>query len=127
MNREISLQLQKDFPQLYKNLYGDPRQTCMAWGFAHGEGWYNIIREASEKITEVINKMPEEKQALFYADQVKEKFGTLRFYMSSYNEEIEKIIDEAERKSAITCDECGRPGTLGGKGWLATRCEEHKK
>lgn len=59
------------------------------------------------------------------ASQVKEKFGTLRFYMSSSNDKIEKLIDEAERKSAITCEECGEPGVLRGGGWLKTLCDKH--
>lgn len=56
------------------------------------------------------------------ASQVKEKFGTLRFYMTSSSDEMEAIIREAERKSAVTCEECGKKGKLRGRGWLYTAC-----
>jgi hypothetical protein len=56
------------------------------------------------------------------ASQVKEKFGTLRFYLTQGTEEMYAITDEAERKSAKTCEECGKPGKLRGHGWVYTRC-----
>lgn len=56
--------------------------------------------------------------------QVKEKFGTLRFYMTHQTEEMDAIITEAERKSSVTCEECGKPGKVIGGGWLYCRCRE---
>lgn len=56
------------------------------------------------------------------ASQVKEKFGTLRFYMTSQTPEMDTIIAEAERKSAITCEVCGKKGRVRGRGWLYTAC-----
>lgn len=50
------------------------------------------------------------------ASQVKEKFGTLRFYMTSQTPEMDKIIEKACRKSAKTCEECGKPGKVVGRG-----------
>lgn len=44
------------------------------------------------------------------ASQVKEKFGTLRFYMDYATDEMYKLIEEAEAKSAITCELCGAFG-----------------
>lgn len=56
------------------------------------------------------------------ASQVKEKFGTLRFYMTGQTPEMDTIINEAERKSAVTCEACGKKGKIRGHGWLSTRC-----
>jgi hypothetical protein len=56
------------------------------------------------------------------ASQIKEKYGTLRFYMTHGTEEMYKIVDNAERKSLKTCEECGKPGKLRGRGWYYTRC-----
>jgi hypothetical protein len=56
------------------------------------------------------------------ASQIKEKYGTLRFYMTSATNEMYAITDEAERRSAKTCEKCGQPGKLRGQGWLYTRC-----
>jgi hypothetical protein len=58
------------------------------------------------------------------AVQVKEKFGGLRFYMTYYVEEIEKLIDEAESKSYQTCERCGAPGKSREGGWILTLCDE---
>jgi hypothetical protein len=56
------------------------------------------------------------------ASQVKEKYGTLRFYMTSGTDEMYAITDKAERQSSVTCEFCGKPGKLRGRGWLYTRC-----
>lgn len=61
-------------------------------------------------------------QTGFAVSQVKEKFGTLRFY-SPGNEMITRCIRLAERMSAITCELCGGEGQLGqASGWYSTRC-----
>lgn len=57
------------------------------------------------------------------ASQVKEKFGTLRFYMTCETDEMDKLIQEAEHLSAVTCEECGEPGELRGTSWLTTLCD----
>lgn len=56
------------------------------------------------------------------ASQIKEKFGTLRFYMTHQTNEMARITDWAEKQSKRTCEECGKPGKLRGRGWLYTRC-----
>lgn len=58
------------------------------------------------------------------ATQVKEKFGTLRFYVyvDGGDEEVFRLIDAAEQESATICELCGAPGTLVMKGWGSTRC-----
>ena len=56
--------------------------------------------------------------------QIKEKFGTLRFYVGGASDEIHDAIDEAERLSEITCERCGEPGTLRRNSWLATLCDK---
>jgi hypothetical protein len=59
------------------------------------------------------------------AGQVKEKFGALRFYYSGGDEAIENYVSMAEAMSYITCDTCGSPGKLGGKGWISVKCKKH--
>jgi hypothetical protein len=60
------------------------------------------------------------------ATQVKEKYGTLRFYFDGGDDYIDGIIAMAESMSARTCEVCGAPGTSNGGGWIRTLCEEHK-
>jgi hypothetical protein len=56
-------------------------------------------------------------------DQVKEKFGTLRFYYSGGDEYINGLVSMAESMSGCTCEECGNPGERKGGGWVRTMCE----
>jgi hypothetical protein len=58
----------------------------------------------------------------FAVTQVKEKFGTLRFY-SDGNDRIWRLVRFADALSAVTCELCGEPGKLGQRyGWYSTRC-----
>jgi hypothetical protein len=61
------------------------------------------------------------------AVQVKEKFGTLRFYMTYRTKEMRGLISEAYSKSEVTCEECGAPGKLRNRGWWKTRCDDCEK
>jgi len=58
--------------------------------------------------------------------QVKEKFGTLRFYYDGGDEYISGLVRMAESMSGVTCEECGAPGTTNGGGWVRTLCEKHE-
>ena len=55
---------------------------------------------------------------------VKEKLGTLRFYVSHHSDAIDERIAEAQKESSRTCEVCGQPGkqrkTGGGFGPCAT-------
>ena len=55
-------------------------------------------------------------------DQVKEKFGTLRFYYSGGNDIIDGMVRMAESMSGVTCEECGNVGERRGGGWVHTYC-----
>ena len=55
-------------------------------------------------------------------DQVKEKFGTLRFYYSGGDDEITGMVRMAESMSGVTCEECGNVGERRGGGWVHTYC-----
>lgn len=58
------------------------------------------------------------------ATQVKEKFGSMRYYLSA-TDQMYELAREAEAKSATICEECGKPGSLRGIGWYNTLCDEH--
>jgi hypothetical protein len=58
------------------------------------------------------------------ASQVKEKFGTLRFYLDNGTQEMYKLVREAERESAETCEDCGQRGEWRQGGWVRTLCDD---
>lgn len=124
MKNELEQELYKIAPDLYANRDGSPRETLMCFGFECGDGWFNLLKEASEKIQAHLNTMNARDRAPFRAAQVKEKYGTLRFYTDSTDDVIENIIREAESKSETTCEYCGQPGTTRGGGWVKTQCEK---
>jgi hypothetical protein len=55
-------------------------------------------------------------------DQVKEKFGTLRFYYSGGDDVIDGMVRMAEAMSGVTCEGCGNVGERRGGGWVHTYC-----
>ena len=64
-------------------------------------------------------------------DQVKEKFGTLRFYYTGGDDIIDGMVRMAEAMSGVTCEACGNTaetnwpkGKNGGiGGWVRTICK----
>lgn len=59
------------------------------------EEWLPIIEELSHNISLELSINHNED---FAVDQIKEKFGGLRFYVSASNEKIDQFIVEAEKK-----------------------------
>lgn len=68
-------------------------------------------REVPEKICQVV------------AVQIKEKFGTLRFYYNGGDEYIHGLAAMAEAMSARTCEGCGSSATQTQGGWIKTMCQ----
>jgi hypothetical protein len=61
-------------------------------------------------------------------DQVKEKFGVLRFYFSNGDDDAAGMVQFAEWLSGVTCEACGNTDTdtIGSttKGWIKTCCKK---
>ena len=55
-------------------------------------------------------------------DQVKEKFGTLRFYYTGGDDYISGMVSLAESLTGVTCESCGNVGERRGGGWVHTYC-----
>jgi hypothetical protein len=213
MDKELDEKLVKNHPLLYSDRQGDVRSTCMVWGFACGNGWFDLIWDLSQKLEPLIKEFKKENpdldcetcgcprdehygcktyrpgtcmavklkwipgplkgrtvyasdpkwkcklnrlynkavnvinsiikwprklfpwnyQACYCTEyrhphpraaQVKEKFGTLRFYMTHATEEMFELIEAAEAESEHTCESCGEPGEIGGQGWVSCLCEK---
>jgi len=155
VNKKLDKLLCERYPKIFRDRYASPMTTCMCWGFP-GDGWFFIIDTLCRRIQSRIDHSVEtagwhmELHAKYvrengkaYAQewspytgyepipqvvalQVKEKFGTLRFYYSGGDEVIGGYVAMAEAMSAYTCESCGRAdGTVGRTiGWISTCCED---
>lgn len=124
MKQELDEALVRDFPNLYADRHSD--KSCMFYGFACGDGWEPLLRKLSAEVEAIIVAMPEKQRKKFKVQQVKEKFGTLRFYMGIGHDAINAAIDRAEQESAVTCESCGAPGIRRSGGWIQVLCDEHE-
>jgi hypothetical protein len=90
--------------------------------FECGDGWYPMLVELSDKIKAILDL---KKHHTFNVVQVKEKFGTLRFYADGCTEAINDLIDEYEKKSKAICELCGEKSSLITVGhWIYNRCPD---
>ena len=61
-----------------------------------------------------------------HVDQIKEKFGGLRFYYQFGDDTISGMVNMAESWAARTCEQCGNIGERRSGGWVRTLCDEHE-
>lgn len=61
------------------------------------------------------------------AQQIKEKFGGLRFYYDGGDDEVSGMVRMAEAWAGYSCEECGAPGERRSGGWIRTLCDEHEE
>ncbi len=101
----------------------------MAWGFECDDGWIDIIDQLCSKIQQRIDwksrcLSDDDIETLqVVATQVKEKFGTLRFYYFGGDDVISGLVSMAETISGITCEACGNSGRTRTNGWHRTLCD----
>lgn len=135
MRQELQEYLYKKFPEIYpKNC--DHTSPFDLFGFECDDGWFRLILWLSRYIqqyttqqNEMASKYPETYQAVnqLVAVQVKEKFGTLRFYIKGGNDHLSKIVEYTEFLSGYFCEKTGQIDNVGynRKGWIKTHNVEH--
>ncbi len=136
MREELDKQLVEKYPRIFKNRYGDMRETLMCWGFECGDGWYQVLDSLCGNIQHYIDWKNRSAQAGYkdfepveqvVAVQVKEKFGGLRFYYDGGDDHISGMVRMAESWASVTCEECGAPGKHRSGGWIRTLCDTHEE
>jgi hypothetical protein len=92
-------------------------QELFEFGFDCGKGWRDLILWA---LARMVAADPD-----LRVHQIKEKFGELRINVQTQagNEEVWRVIDEAQALSRHTCEICGQPGVWF-DGRAITRCED---
>lgn len=131
MTEKLQNKLYKKFNKIFTQ-----KENSLRCGIECDDGWYELIYNLCEKIQAYINKV-ECPQVI--AIQIKEKFGSLRFYIvfdiDPLNEDaavddihwsaIYDMINAASMESLKTCEVTGGHGTLSKRGnWLKTLSKE---
>ncbi len=133
MKPELDAKLCEAFPDLYQDRNADMSVTCMCWGFP-GDGWYELIYNLSSQIHTVLLDLPEELQKEVRVDQVKQKFGPMRFYIGGLlnvpedkKDLIRALIHSAQEASKTICEDCGAAGKVVNEyGFLHVACPNHE-
>ena len=135
MRDELDSSLVAKYPKMFQNRYKSMQETAMCWGFECGDGWYNILNSLCANIQSHIDWKQEQKEKYnrgdgcpqVVVDQVKEKFGGLRFYYHGGDDTVDGMVRMAESWAACTCETCGESGTIRGGGWIRTLCDKHEE
>lgn len=123
MREELDQLLCQRYPLIFAERNLDMKETCMYWGFSCGDGWFDLIDALCERLQLWTdnNGAPQ-----VVAQQVKQKFGGLCFYIGEASEQQHGMIRMAESMSLKLCEQCGCPGELySRRGWRATYCSKH--
>ena len=110
-------------------------QRAMQWGFGCGDGWLDLIDklcwviqhhvDLNNATGEFSKFTPKEPVPQPVVEQIKEKFGGLRFYMRNADGYSTGASAMAEAISFRTCEECGASGYPLREGRIRTLCGKH--
>lgn len=121
-NRSIALRYNR---ALQRALDGNTKELFRFYSGLSGK----ITEYTSNSVTLAMSKrefrVVEKATPQVVAVQVKEKFGTLRFYVDGGDDCTRGMIRIAEAMSGVMCEECGAPGRSTTSGWIQTLCEKH--
>lgn len=117
MSPDLGDKLKACFPQMFEGLR--PRDPIAMFWIECDNGWFDLLRDCIEKI----KKISEKSGVVPTVSQIKEKYGTLRFYIYSATDEMRDVIDQVERASAKICEQCGSNGSRRDDGWIYTMCD----
>ena len=138
MTEDLNNKLTTKYPKLFTGFQRPDGKGYYPFWFECGDGWYTLLDELAGDIQNYVDnkndcytykvekgEVKEEDRPDYQvcAVQVKQKFGGLRFYINGGGEYIDGMIRFAESMSMKTCEHCGNPGRICGKGWIYTFCQ----
>jgi len=104
---------------IYSKLYQAKSRLAGATEYPRDDGGA-YLQETTAAVEAELEALPE-------IVQIKEKYGTLRFYVHNGSDRVYDLIDFAETMSETTCEVCGKPGEADhGSGWVKTHCIDHR-
>ena len=133
MNEALAQDLYLKYPKILKS------ESGIGIYLEVGDGWYDIIDILCSQIQHHIDwkngegqytkckdsRKEGESVSQLVAEQVKEKFGGLRFYAFGGDEKTAGMIELAEALTSRVCEVCGSIGKKTRGGWIRTLCRRH--
>ena len=106
------------YPAMFSQPYGD---------FAVGKGWWPILESLCANIQSHIDWKARQGQFIpqVVVEQIKEKFGGLRFYYNGGDATVAGMVRMTEEWANLSCEECGDRATKKTTGWIKNLCETH--
>ena len=104
-----NLHVPEDAGEYEEGLTNVMKRIPEGWGrwISHNKGWYKLVCDTDEMLRHI--------DPDYEIHQVKEKFGTLRYYYGSKfpwdsveGRIMQAIVRQAEHLSSITCEYCGK-------------------
>lgn len=130
MTPEKDALLRSKYPKIFARSEYE-KEPIDLWGLECGDGWFNLIDSLCNKIQKHVDRRAaniqdatELENIQVVAQQVKEKFGGLRFYVSGGDDITDALISFAETMSFKICETCGNSATQKNVGtWIHTSCD----
>lgn len=104
MKQELQEKLFGTYPKIFADRDKTVQESAMCRGFCCWDGWYEIIDTLCSLLQKATDDTGEEQAVAF---QVKEKFGTLRFYLNHTTDLQRVYIIFATAMSEKVCEYCG--------------------
>ena len=95
----------KRFPILFQERSKSMQETCMCWGIECPIGWYHILEQLCTVLEYYNIEFTRNHGLAIVADQVKEKFGTLRFYFTVRHVDKDGVVVEMCAEDTRVADE----------------------
>lgn len=128
MKQELQEIIINTFPE-YFGLYNEPVEpgvpfAPIKFGIECGDGWYWLIHNLIDTIDRYLTDNKHLNIQPIQITQIKEKFGSLRFYYNGGDELIRGMVWLAESMSYYICEDCGTTDDIGHtEGWILTVCK----
>ncbi len=100
----------------------DSREKQRKWAIEHNR---KLMEDDSYKPFDRDNRAVPDTVEQVKVQQIKEKFGGLRFYVHGGDDAVHGMIHLAEKISYKICEECGDRGERRSGSWIRTLCDEH--
>jgi len=98
----------------YRNVDLNYAKRCV------GLGWHGLVDQFYKDMDAL--------GVEYQVDQIKEKFGCLRIYITTTGVDFKtaySIVQEVEEASSKICENCGSPGTIrDDMSWILTLCDD---